>query len=106
MLLLLWLSKGHTGGNKKTNVTLESVDPLLPCPALEANAEKRDKTAAANKTMEEAVAKEVNSRKRKLYRHYNDELKVRLCHHAAEYGNKSAVEKFSKELEGDNCVRA
>lgn len=107
MSLMSWLSKGRTGGNK-TKVTPENGDPLLPNPDLETSAEKREETAAANKTVAEAVAREANSRKRKPYHHNDDELKAKKGRYAAENGNKRAVEKFSKELEhniSDSTVR-
>ena len=88
--LVSWLSKIQSG--RKMSATPKSADPLLPNPVLEAILEKRVEVAPA-------VAKEINSWKRKAYHHYDDELKYRIGRHAAENGNESAVVKFSKELE-------
>lgn len=98
MSLLRWLKKPGDESGKTNVVVVEDVDPLLPNPNLEATQEKRAETAAVNKVVSEAVVHEVKSKKRKNYNHYDDELKARIGRHAAERGNKSAVEKFSKEL--------
>lgn len=82
---------------------MSQVKPLYPNRALEASEKKLDLTAAANKAAAETVAKEANSRKRKPYYHHGDELQAKISRHAAEHGNKSAVVKFSKELECDVC---
>ena len=70
-----------------------------PVPAYLPPAEKSSATEAANTAVMEELASTDKKRKLGSYHHYSDEVRARMGRHAAEHGNKSAVSKFTKELE-------
>ena len=67
------------------------------------DAERGSAIEAANKKVQQELDNPDNKRKRKRgdYHHYSPEVRAKVAKYACNYGNKSAVKKFSKELGHD-----
>ena len=89
MSLFQWISS-----QKKASGSINA-----PVPAYLPPAKKSSATEAANTAEMEELASTDKKRKLGSYHHYSDEVRARMGRHAAEHGNKSAVSKFTKELE-------